>query len=355
MFAPSALCRSCAWSLRGCRWGWAPLRARSDEGRRKPLKQWTLIVSPFGSLRVRVPCGVSVRAQDPLTHPHADRLFVTVSGVERGTHHGLDLDNIEVRYDEVARQVLIVSESIDSRSSVDVTAPLKFDLDIKTSGTGCVKIHTIECDSCKIETEKGNSILQSVKSHNIHVRAKGGKVVCLGTIHGNVDIQALEQSIVDVDKLQGNCIKVSTEDGRLKTKYLYAESSFLSSAAGDITLGNVHDSSAGCLKAYTHQGAIDVCISQVEKVDLKSQEGCITVKVPASLKTFLQLSGTKVDVSPEIQLQAIKNAFKDGHTTVSAHMNQMNENGKWIEADTKAGTVSLQAQSWFQSLKLRTL
>ncbi|XP_030072604.1 protein FAM185A [Microcaecilia unicolor] len=376
LFVPFAFCRGCCarslWRTGG--WARIPLRASSEgsgsaEGsRRKPLKQWTLIVSPYGSLRMRLPCGVTVRSQDPVSHPHADRLFVTVSGVERRVDRGLDLDNIEVRYDETARQVHIVSESIDSKSSVDVSTPLKFDLDIKTSGTGCVNIHKIECDSCTIETEKGNSILQSVKSYSIHVRARGGKV-CLGTVHGNVDIQATEQSTVDIDKLQGSSINICTEDGQLKTKYLYAESSFLSSAAGDISLGNIHgattiqtkrgnitvDSSDGCLTASTHQGAIDVCIGQIEKVALKSQEGCITVKVPPSLKASLQLSGTKVEVSPEIQLQAIKNASKDGHPTISAHMNQTNENGKWIEADTKIGTVSLHVQSWFQSLKLETL
>nr|XP_033815004.1 protein FAM185A [Geotrypetes seraphini] len=364
MLLPLALCRGCARSLRRTaaagRRGWAS----SAEGGSKALKQWTLVVSPYGSLRVRLPCGVSVRSQDPFSHPHADRLFVTVSGAERG----LDLDHIEVRYDEATRRVQILSESIDSGSSVDVATPLKFDLDVKTSGTGCVKIHKIECDSCKIETEKGSSILQSVKSHSIHVHTRGGKV-CLKAVHGNVNIQAAEQSTVNIDKLQGSSINICTEDGQLKTKYLYAESSFLSSAAGDITLGTIHgdttiqtkrgnitvDSSDGCLTASTHQGAIDVYISQVKKVALKSQEGCITVKVPPSLKASFQLSGAKVAVSSEIQLQAVQNTSKDGHTTMSAHMNQTNENGKWIEANTKIGTVFLHVQSWFQSLKLETL
>lgn len=43
-----------------------------------------------------------------------------------------------------------------------------------------------------------------------------------------------------IDKLQGSSVSVSTEDGLLKAKYLYTDSSFLSSAAGDITLGSVH-------------------------------------------------------------------------------------------------------------------
>lgn len=42
------------------------------------------------------------------------------------------------------------------------------------------------------------------------------------------------------DKLQGSSVNISTENGLLKAKYLYTESSFLSSAAGDIALGSVH-------------------------------------------------------------------------------------------------------------------
>lgn len=33
------------------------------------------------------------------------------------------------------------------------------------------------------------------------------------------------------------------------------------------------DSSSGCLKASTHQGALDVYVSQLGKVELKSHEG----------------------------------------------------------------------------------
>lgn len=43
-----------------------------------------------------------------------------------------------------------------------------------------------------------------------------------------------------IDKLQGSCVNISTEDGLLQAKYLYTDSSFVSSAAGDIALGNIH-------------------------------------------------------------------------------------------------------------------
>lgn len=51
----------------------------------------------------------------------------------------------------------------DSSHSVANKTLSILDLDIKTSGTGCVKIQKIECDNCKIETEKGTSVLQSIK------------------------------------------------------------------------------------------------------------------------------------------------------------------------------------------------
>ncbi|NXE45734.1 F185A protein, partial [Casuarius casuarius] len=330
-----------------------------------PLKEWTLVVSPRGRLAVRLPCQVSVRPLDPQRYPGADRVLVTVSGVDRSPHRGRDLEHVQVRYDEAQKQMAIVSESMDSKAAVDVRTPLKFDLDIKTSGTGCVKIQKIECDDCKIETEKGTSVLQSIKSHKINIRTNGGKVIGLGTLCGNTDIHATEKGSVSIEKLQGTSINISTEDGLLKTKYLYAESSSLSSVTGDILLGSIHDtillfslsffldSSDGSLKASTQHGAIDVYVSHLRKVDLKSQKGSITVKVPASLKAYLQLSGRKVDVSSEIRLEEAQSASKDDHVTISGHMNQRNDADKWIKADTQNGKVSLKSQSWIQSVKLK--
>lgn len=317
---------------------------------------------------MKLPCDVRVRPQDPLTYPDADRVFVLVRGVDRNVHRGLDLDNIDVRYDEEAKQVQITSQDIDSRSCVEVTTPLRFDVNIKTLGSGCVNVKQIECDSCQIETEKGNSVLQSVKGHNVHIRTKGGKVVCLGTVHGNVDIRALAHSTVDIEKLLGTSINICTENGQLKAKYLYAESSSMSSAAGDIIVGSTHgdtklhtergnitvDSSDGCLMASTTHGTIDVYVSQAGKVHLKSDKGSIMLKIPADLEAYLQLVGATVNVSPEVKLQEIVNTSTEGLTILKATMNLMNETQRWIQAEARKGTVYLKLQDWLQSLKLHT-
>ncbi|XP_028381810.1 protein FAM185A isoform X3 [Phyllostomus discolor] len=327
------------------------------------LREWVLPVSPFGRLLARLPCHLAVRPLDPLTYPDADRVLVAVSGEEGGAQA---LAGLQVKYDVAVEEVAIESDTLDPQASVEVQAPLKFDLNIKSSGSGCIKVQNIECDNCKIETDQGTSILQSVKS-KLHVQTKGGKVICLGTLYGNIDIHASDKSTVTVDKLQGSSVNISTEDGLLKAKYLYTESSFLSSAAGDITLGSVHgnitlqskmgnitvDSSSGCLKASTHQGALDVYVSQLGNVELKSHEGSILVKVAPSLQAHLQLSGKEVDVNSEVHVQEMAEAHKDGGVIITGLMNQGNKPEKWIKADAPKGTVRFRSQSWFQSLKLQ--
>ncbi|XP_064300334.1 protein FAM185A isoform X2 [Phalacrocorax carbo] len=318
----------------------APRRGCSgsaEAGGPRPLREWALAVSPRGRLRVRLPCQVSVRPLDPQRYPSADRVLVALSGAGGSPQpRGRQRDPLRVEYDEALGQVAIVADGVDSKAAVEVRTPVKFDLDIKTSGTGCVKIQKIECDNCNVETEKGTSVLQSIKSHKIDIRTDGGKVIGLGTLYGNTDICAMEKGSVNIEKLQGTSINISTEDGLLKTKYLYAESSTLSSVAGDILLGSIH----GNTSLQTKTGSITV--------------GSITVKVPASLKAYLQLSGRKVDVSSEIQLKETQSASKDDHVTISGHMNQRNESDKWIKADTQNGKVSLKSQSWIQSVKLKS-
>uniref|UniRef100_A0A673SUN2 Family with sequence similarity 185 member A n=1 Tax=Suricata suricatta TaxID=37032 RepID=A0A673SUN2_SURSU len=300
---------------------------------RQTLKEWALLVSPFGRLRARLPCRLSVRPLDPLTYPDGDRVLVAVRAAEGGAR---GLAGLQVEYDEALKEVAIVSDTIDPQASVEVNAPLKFDLNIKSSGPGCVKVQNIECENCEIETEQGTGILQSVKT-------------------------------VTIDKLQGSTVNISTEDGLLEAKYLYTESSCLSSAAGDITLGSVHgnitlqsnmgnitvDSSSGSLKASTHQGAIDVYVSQLGKVELKSHKGSILVKVASSLQAHLELSGKEVDVNSEVHVQEMAKAHKDDGVIITGLMNQASKHEKWIKADAPKGTINFRSQSWFQSLKLQ--
>ncbi|XP_036719564.1 protein FAM185A isoform X3 [Balaenoptera musculus] len=286
-------CGACQARLYGSG-GSQPDVSRSGPARRT-LKEWALLVSPFGRLRTRLPCSLAVRPLDPLTYPDGDRVLVAVSGVEGGA-----VASLQVRYDEAQKEVAIVSDVIDPQASVEVNAPLKFDLNIKSSGSGCVKVQNIECDNCKIETEQGTSILQSVKSQKLHIQTKGGNIT-------------------------------------------------LQSKMGNITV----DSSSGCLSASTYQGAIDVYVSQLGKVELKSHKGSVLVKVASSLQAYLQLSGKEIDVNSEVHVEEMDEAHKDDGIVITGLLNQANKHEKWIKAVAPKGTVSFRSQSWFQSLKLQ--
>ncbi|XP_069765827.1 fibrinogen-like 2a isoform X3 [Narcine bancroftii] len=229
------------------------------------------------------------------------------------------------------------------------------DLDISTFREGCVKIKKMECDNCSVETERGHSILNSLKAHKVKVQSRGGNVICLGTIHGNVDIQTSNKGVVEIEKLQGTNMNISTTNGALKTKYIYAKSSHLSSSIGNIELGNIHDSSDGNLKATTQQGDLDVYISQLGIVNLITQEGSITLKVPKALRAKLQLSGAVVEISPELYLQDIDSRTGEGHQTIQGFLNGKAEGAHLIEAHTVHGMLNIKSQSWIESLKLNPL
>ncbi|MBN3298362.1 F185A protein, partial [Amia calva] len=330
----------------------------------KPLKQWTLIVNPFSTVTVKLPCNVFVRPLDPHTFPEANRAFVTVRGTS--ADQGLKLDHISVKYDESDRELLIVSEKVNSNVSVEVTAPVKSDLYIAALGDGNVKIQKMECDNCRVLTERGSSLLQSIKGHKVFVQSKGGNIICLGTIHGNVDISTTGASRVEIAKLQGTSMNISTEHGPLKVKYIYAESSSVCSTSGKIELGNVHgqatvqsergdiviDGSDGYLRASTHHGDIDAYVNQSGTAELSSQQGAISVRVPASMNAKVQLSGATVDISPEIVLHETEHISTDDGISVTAHLNGKADGKSWIKAQAARGTVSLRSQSWFESLKI---
>lgn len=115
-WAPSVLRAAGGW-CRGC-------SSSAELGGPKPLKEWTLVVGPRGRLRVRLPCQVSVRPLDPQRYPGADRVLVTVSGVERSARR--HLEHVQVRYDEALQLLAIAAEGMDSKAAVDVRTPGKF-------------------------------------------------------------------------------------------------------------------------------------------------------------------------------------------------------------------------------------
>ncbi|XP_037624428.1 protein FAM185A [Sebastes umbrosus] len=361
-------CWSLSVGLRSLR-SRCPLRSSrffsgSGPQQEEEVKRWVLAVSPFSTVRAQLSCSLSVSPLDPHQFPEADRVFITVHRTD--TEQEAGLDHLQVRYEDRNQELLISGKKVHSSVKIHLTAPIKTNLFITTEGTGSVQVQKMECDICRVQTEQGDCVLHSVKGHQVEVRSRGGHVTGVGTIHGNVDISTCGDSGVDVKKLQGTKMSISTERGPLKVKAIYAESSCVSSCSGRVQLGLVHgnatvknvsgdtiiDGSNSSLKVSSHSGGIDVYVGDGGSAELHSQEGAVCVRVPSSLRAGMELCGTSVKISPEVVLHGVENNTTEGQTTVTGYINAESPVDRWIKAQADTNSVRLKTQSWFESLKL---
>ncbi|XP_075870874.1 protein FAM185A isoform X2 [Nelusetta ayraudi] len=329
--------------------------ARGDH--EQPVRRWALHVDPFCVVRARLAarCSISIRPLDPHSFPEADRAFVGLDG------------HLDVRYDDRSKELLISAEKLPGNFSIDVTAPIKSDVFVTAQGKGNVQVRKMECDVCKVQIEEGECLLHSIKGHQIEVRSSGGgHVRGLGTIHGNVDIVTSGDGSVDVMKLQGTTMNVSTEHGPLKVKAIYAASSCVTSCTGKVELGNVHgdatvkntsgdtviDGSNSFLNISSHSGSIDAYIGDGASAEIHTGEGAVCVRVPSSLQAAVELSGASVNLSPEVVLHGAQTNAARGQTTVTGYMNGECPVERRVRARADRGSVTLKTQSWFETLKL---
>ncbi|XP_068595984.1 protein FAM185A [Brachionichthys hirsutus] len=339
----------------------APRFASASAPSRQPLKRWALEVSPFSTIRAHLGCGISVRPLDPHRFPHADRAFVAVLG-----SRGVGLDQVHVQYKEDIKELLITAGELNGSASIDLAAPIKSNLFISTFGDAAVQVKEMECDVCEVRTDGGDCFLHSVKSHRVEVSSNGGHVTAAGSIHGNVNVSTRGDGTVDVKKLQGANVTVSTERGLLKVRAVYAESSCISSCSGSVQLGHVHgnaavrtvtgdavvDGSNGFLEISSTGGSIDVYVGEGASAKLHTREGAVCVRVPPSLRAGLQLCGVSVDVSPEVAVHGVESDASEGRVTVTGYVNGEPPEQRWVNARADGGAVTVRTQSWLESLKL---
>ncbi|XP_037834289.1 protein FAM185A isoform X2 [Kryptolebias marmoratus] len=319
---------------------------------RGALQRWDLSVSPFTTVRARLACDITVRPLDPHAYPEADRAFVTVSGPSGDRNQADCLNHLRVHYDEQSKDLLISTQKVSSDVTIEVEAPIKSNVFITAEGGGSVEVQKMECDVCRVQTQKGSCLLHSVKGHQVEVLSHGGHVTGLGTIHGNVDISARGDGAVNVKKLQGTTMNVSTEHGSLKVKAIYGESNCVFSCSGRVEVGHAHDGSNSFLKISSKSGDIDAYVGDGGTAELHSQEGAVSVRVPSSLRVGVNLCGASVDVSPEVVLHRVENYAADGCATLTGCLNGEFPADRWVKARADRGAVKLRTQSWFESLKI---
>uniref|UniRef100_A0A673IX11 Adhesin domain-containing protein n=1 Tax=Sinocyclocheilus rhinocerous TaxID=307959 RepID=A0A673IX11_9TELE len=159
----------------------------------KPIKQWELLVNPFTKVRCNLGCNISIKSLDPHAFPEADRAFISLHVTD--ANQTPNVDGFHVHYEVQSNELQILADEVDSNVTVELTAPVKCDLHIKTKDTGNVKIQKMESDLFHVHTEGGHCVLESVKGHEVQVQSTGGNITGLQTIHGNVDISTSLDSV----------------------------------------------------------------------------------------------------------------------------------------------------------------
>uniref|UniRef100_G1KFA6 Adhesin domain-containing protein n=1 Tax=Anolis carolinensis TaxID=28377 RepID=G1KFA6_ANOCA len=120
-----------------------------------------------------------------------------------------------------------------------------------------------------------------------------------------------DEGLKEVSIISSDVDGAASVDVRMPVKF---GDTTLQTKTGNITV----DSADGSLKASTIQGEIDVyVVSRLGDVELKSENGAVSVKVPATLNADLHLSGSKVEVSPEIHWQDIQKVSREGRIIVT--------------------------------------
>ncbi|XP_078461290.1 protein FAM185A-like [Lampetra planeri] len=281
-----------------------------------------------------------------------------------GQGSALGARGVSVDYSDSHKRLQVTGSERAVGYQLEVTVPIKFDLDLATSGDGDVHVGSMESDVCSVRTDRGGVHLASIKGADISVESEHGNVSA-GSLQGNVNIHARGCNSVNIDKLQAIKACVSTKRGPLNAKFIYAESSQFSSTSGTVNLGSTHgntvvttdeghivvESLDGGLVARTRAGDITVHLSQPSAVELYSERGDVNIKFPDSLGLeFLVTGGKGVVVSPDVHLESMELSTKGSTESLTG---RLSKGGVLVRATSKHGTVRLQWQSWFQSLGLK--
>ncbi|XP_070558805.1 protein FAM185A-like isoform X1 [Ptychodera flava] len=365
-------------NLAACR-RYTPGKRVSNNSAAEPsikLKSWTFEVYTFGHVLVDSGLNVNVSPVDPIQYPEANMVFVhlvdNASPSQRNATQGIsentpEMCECEVKYDGTNR-LTVSANSLQNEDTgtlhVQIEVPIKFNIDANMKKGGKIHVTSIDNDHCKISTDKGECRLTNLKCISLNVDSKCGDVISEKSLHSNGQIKVHGSGSVTADKLYGMQMDIHSESGSISTKSVYQDVSNFSSDSGHIKLGNLHGSSQvrnetgtvtidtldGNLVTTTNTGDISVHITRHNDVALSSSKGNITVKLPESTGTRLELQGQRLDIDERLQVTTDDDDPSKKGQSLKGVMG--NSEGKLVKATTEQGVVHLQCQSWFDTLQL---
>ncbi|XP_070558806.1 protein FAM185A-like isoform X2 [Ptychodera flava] len=323
-------------NLAACR-RYTPGKRVSNNSAAEPsikLKSWTFEVYTFGHVLVDSGLNVNVSPVDPIQYPEANMVFV----------HLVDNASPSQR---------------NATQGISENTPEMCECEVKYDGTNRL---TVSANS--LQNEDTGTLHVQIECISLNVDSKCGDVISEKSLHSNGQIKVHGSGSVTADKLYGMQMDIHSESGSISTKSVYQDVSNFSSDSGHIKLGNLHGSSQvrnetgtvtidtldGNLVTTTNTGDISVHITRHNDVALSSSKGNITVKLPESTGTRLELQGQRLDIDERLQVTTDDDDPSKKGQSLKGVMG--NSEGKLVKATTEQGVVHLQCQSWFDTLQL---
>lgn len=340
------------------------LGQKGDGGDSRNSRRLNFNVDKFGELSIRdvALCDFCVGRVNPELNPDQNTALVELpEGVE------LKVDCRESKL-SLRREGRGNSFSESRLPLCNVELPIKYNVDIFVDGGSNVTVKDLQNEHIMVTTEIGDCFLSNIQSNGISVNTAGGRIISEGLVHSNAILRTQQNGGIILNKFLCQQLDVSTDSGAIDIKSLYAVESKFTTNTGHIHIGNAHrniavdvrgqgnlivDSLDGNLSALVNTGDVELFVSRSDGVSIRVQSGDISLKLSTTSSAQLDLRGSSVAVDDEILLSDLIQSSADGLVSISGKLLQEgNIDPPTIRAHTKEGSVTVQIQSWVESLKL---
>lgn len=325
---------------------------------RSASQLWSEDVGPRGTLKVDWRSGrnvdIHVRSVDVSKTVEGNRAEVSLKGGDPDDYE------VSVRYEKDDSDIVISGTSSMSTVGQDhsgdmpvlsVELPPQFNVSVSAASHTGVSINDMECDLVDINLENGSTLLNRLKVSTCSVSTTSGSIKTNTYIQGSLNL-VTESGSLDLVRVQGSNLSVKTSSGLISMESVYFKKSSVMTRTGLVSLGALHGTAAvstqtgdidiqtldGSLRALSESGDIDIHVARCRSIHIESSQGSVNLK----LGDDVRLANRQLTVSAAQGLDIAPDVCDDAVSTDCD-----------IKVAAKEGSVTIQRQSWLDSLNLK--
>jgi len=267
-----------------------------------------------------------------------------------------------------------VARSVDDKGSVcNIEVPIKFDLCAILKKQRNIAIANLNNDEVSVQTEHGSCRLHKIMSGDVVVRSIGGDITCTDVLQGNAVLETGESGVINISKPLCQSISLTTCNGSIEVKSLYAENSHFVTRSGNIHIGSAHrnvnvtnsqkgdltiGSLDGSLKASFLTGNVNIFISRHHGVDISVASGKVTLQFSDSLQTKLDLTAADICIDDQLNCMNLKWDKCENRVQVSGslggHEGIEVKGIPTVKVVNSTGQINIVYKNWIDTLRLST-